>query len=45
LGLEKSIAEANILADKLTLQMENFGENLQRELSPTLSHYLYRHKG
>jgi farnesyl diphosphate synthase len=45
LGLEKSIIEANILADKLTLQMENFGENLQRELSPTLSHYLYRHKG
>ncbi len=45
LGLEKSIDEANALADKLTLQMESFDENLVRELSPTLSHYLYRHKG
>lgn len=45
LGLEKSMTEANVLADKLTLQIESFDKNLQRELLPTLSHYLYRHKG
>lgn len=45
LGLEKSMVEANALADKLILQMESFDENLVRELSPTLSHYLHRHKG
>ncbi len=36
--------EANTLASKLTLQMESFDENLQRELSPTLTHYINRHK-
>lgn len=44
LGLKKSIEEANALASKLTLQMESFDENLQRELSPTLTHYINRHK-
>lgn len=44
LGLKKSIEEANTLASKLTLQMESFDENLQRELSPTLTHYINRHK-
>lgn len=44
LGLEKAIEEADTLAQKLTLQMESFDENLQRELSPTLKHYINRHK-
>lgn len=44
LGLKKSMEEANTLASKLTLQMESFDENLQRELSPTLTHYINRHK-
>ncbi|MCX6060628.1 MAG: polyprenyl synthetase family protein [Campylobacterales bacterium] len=44
LGLKKSIEEANTLASKLTQQMESFDENLQRELSPTLTHYINRHK-
>lgn len=44
LGLEKAIEEADTLAQKLTLQMQSFDENLQRELSPTLKHYINRHK-
>jgi hypothetical protein len=36
--------EANTLADKITKQMMSFDENLQRELSPTLNHYINRHK-
>jgi farnesyl diphosphate synthase len=44
LGLEKSLDEANTLADKLILQMESFDESLHRELSPTLTHYINRHK-
>lgn len=44
LGLEKAVAEADTLAQKLMLQMESFDENLQRELSPTLTHYINRHK-
>jgi farnesyl diphosphate synthase len=44
LGLKKAMEEANTLASKLTLQMESFDENLQRELSPTLTHYINRHK-
>jgi len=44
LGLEKAMDEANILANKLTIQMESFDENLRRELSPTLKHYINRHK-
>lgn len=45
LGLEKSLDEANALANKLTLQIESFDESLRRELSSTLTHYLHRHKG
>jgi len=44
LGLENAIVEAELLAQKLTLQMESFDENLRRELSPTLTHYINRHK-
>jgi len=44
LGLENAMAEADTLAQKLTLQIQSFDENLQRELSPTLEHYINRHK-
>lgn len=44
LGLEQSLEEADRLAIKLTEQMKSFDENLQRELSPTLTHYINRHK-
>jgi farnesyl diphosphate synthase len=44
LGFERAMEEANTLADKITQRMESFDENLQRELSPTLNHYINRHK-
>jgi farnesyl diphosphate synthase len=44
LGFEQAMEEANILADKIIQQMMSFDENLQRELSPTLNHYINRHK-
>jgi hypothetical protein len=44
LGFEGAMDEANTLADKITKRMESFDENLQRELSPTLNHYINRHK-
>lgn len=44
LGFEKAMEEANTLADKIIQQMMSFDENLQRELSPTLNHYINRHK-
>jgi len=44
LGFEKAMNEADTLADKITRQMMSFDENLQRELSPTLNHYINRHK-
>ncbi len=44
LGLEKSREEANVLASKLTHQMERFEDHLRNELSPTLIHYINRHK-
>lgn len=44
LGFEKAMEEADILAAKITKQMMSFDENLQRELSPTLNHYINRHK-
>jgi farnesyl diphosphate synthase len=44
LGYEKAMDEANALAAKVTQQMVSFDENLQRELSPTLNHYINRHK-
>ncbi|MFA6189367.1 MAG: polyprenyl synthetase family protein [Sulfuricurvum sp.] len=44
LGFEEAMQEANILAEKLFRQMESFDENLHRELSPTLTKYINRHK-
>ena len=44
LGLEKSREEANVLASKLTHQMERCEDHLRNELSPTLTHYINRHK-
>jgi farnesyl diphosphate synthase len=44
LGFESAKREADDLADKLLKQIESFDENLQRELSPTLTHYINRHK-
>ncbi len=44
LGFERAMEEANSLADKINRQMTSFDENLQRELSPTLNHYINRHK-
>ncbi len=44
LGFEKAMAEANALAEKISQKMMSFDENLQRELSPTLNHYINRHK-
>ncbi len=44
LGLEKSLEEANQLADELVEQLKGFDENLQRELSPMLLKYINRHK-
>jgi len=44
LGLEESMKQANELADELTLEMANFDENLQSELSPLLTKYINRHK-
>lgn len=44
LGFDQAMEEANVLADKIIQQMMSFDENLQRELSPTLNHYINRHK-
>lgn len=44
LGFEQAMSEANTLAEKLLYQMESFDENLYRELSPTLTKYINRHK-
>ena len=44
LGFDQAMEEANVLADKIIQQIMSFDENLQRELSPTLNHYINRHK-
>lgn len=44
LGFEAAMREADVLADKLLSQIKSFDENLQSELSPTLTHYINRHK-
>ncbi len=44
LGLDESMKQANEIADELTLEMANFDENLQSELSPLLTKYINRHK-
>jgi len=44
LGLDESMKQANILADKLTQEMDSFDENLQSKLSSLLTRYINRHK-
>lgn len=44
LGYNLAMEEADTMADKIIKQMLSFDENLQRELSPTLNHYINRHK-
>ncbi|MCK9374157.1 MAG: polyprenyl synthetase family protein [Sulfuricurvum sp.] len=44
LGFETAMQEADSLAEKLLKQMKSFDENLHGELSPTLTHYINRHK-
>ncbi|MCD6190825.1 MAG: polyprenyl synthetase family protein [Sulfurimonas sp.] len=44
LGLDEAMKEANELASELNLEMANFDENLQSELSPLLTKYINRHK-
>lgn len=44
LGLDKAMSEANILADELTIELENFDECLKIELSVILLKYINRHK-
>ena len=44
LGLEKSMQEANSLADALTREILSFDENLQGELSSLLTKYINRHR-
>lgn len=45
LGFKRAMEEADLLALKVQETMMSFDENLQRELSPTLTHYINRHKG
>jgi farnesyl diphosphate synthase len=44
IGLDKTMKEANILADELELELNNFDENLQNNLSPLLTKYINRHR-
>jgi len=44
LGLEKAIAEADVLASDIEEQLLSFDESLQGELSPILTTYINRHK-
>ena len=44
LGFERAMSEANVLAEKLLQEMDNFDESLQSELSPLLTKYINRHK-
>ena len=44
LGYERAMSEANVLAEKLLQEMDNFDESLQSELSPLLTKYINRHK-
>ncbi len=44
LGFDKAMQEADTLADKLLLQMEEFDEKLQNKLSTLLRKYINRHR-
>ena len=45
LGFEHAMSEADILAEKLLKNIDNFDESLRSELSPLLTKYINRHKG
>ena len=44
LGLEKTMQEANTLADELLGELESFDTRLKAELEPLLSKYINRHR-
>ncbi|MEA3331587.1 MAG: polyprenyl synthetase family protein [Campylobacterota bacterium] len=44
IGLEETMKEANTLADELSLELNNFDEELQNNLSPLLTKYINRHR-
>jgi len=44
IGLEKSVEEAETLANELETKFSSFDEKLQKALSPIMDKYLYRHK-
>ena len=44
LGLEGAMAEADKMAENLTMKLESFDERLHRELSPMLLSYINRHQ-
>ena len=44
IGLDKSMKEANSLADELEQELNDFDENLKNELSPLLTKYINRHR-
>ncbi len=45
IGLDESIKEANILADELLNDINNFDEKLKKSLSELLTTYINRHRG
>ena len=44
IGLEETMKEANTLADELLIELNNFDEKLQNNLSPLLIKYINRHR-
>ena len=44
IGLEKSVEEAETLANELETKFSSFDEKLQKALSPIMDKYLYRHR-
>jgi farnesyl diphosphate synthase len=44
IGLDKSMVEANTLADELENELNNFDEKLKTNLSPVLTKYINRHR-
>lgn len=44
IGLERSVAEAELLAKKLDERFKGFDKNLQQVLNAIIKHYLYRHR-
>lgn len=44
IGLERSLQEANALADELTQEIQSFDKGLQEKLSELLMKYINRHK-